>query len=50
MEVNLNSPDEIKRHLTRLAAEKQASLTNAFWRLFGGVVAAGALVVLRLKM
>ena len=50
MEVNLNSPDEIKRHLTRLAAEKQVSLQHAFWWLFGGVVAAGALVVLRLKM
>ncbi len=50
MELNLNSLDEIKRHLTRLAAEKHAALQHAFWWLFGGVVAAAGLVVLRLKM
>ncbi len=50
MEVNLNSPDEIKRRLTRLVVEKQTSLRHAFWWLFGGIVVAAALVVMRTKV
>lgn len=50
MNVNLNSPDDIKNHLTQLVTAKQGALQAAFFWLFGGMVAAGTLVVLRLKM
>ena len=50
LEINLNAPDEIKRHLTRLGVVKQAALQNAFWWLFGGLLAAFVLMMFRLKM
>jgi hypothetical protein len=48
--VNLNAPDELRRHYETWLPTKQAQLQTAFWWLFGGMVAAIGLVVLRLKL
>jgi len=49
-EVNLNSPSDLREDYARMIAEKQHLLTVAFWLMLGGLTAAIALVVFRVKM
>lgn len=49
-EVHLNSPSELREDYARMIAEKQHLLTVAFWLMLGGLMAAIALIVFRVKM
>ncbi len=49
-DVNLNAPDELRQHYESWLTTKQGQLQTAFWWLFGGMMVAIALVVLRLKL
>jgi hypothetical protein len=50
LEVNLNSPSDIREKSTSLMLEKQRYLVWAFWLLALGLLAAFALLIFRLKM
>jgi hypothetical protein len=49
-EINLNDPDELRRHYAEWVQAKQTHLQTAFWWLFGGMLAAIGLVILRMKL
>lgn len=49
-EVHLNSPSDLREDYTRMIAEKQHLLTIAFWLMLGGLMAAIALIVFRVKI
>ena len=48
--VHLHAPDELRQHYETWVTTKQGQLQTAFWWLFGGMMAAIVLVVLRLKL
>jgi len=48
--INLHSPSQIRDGHETWVREKQGRLDHAFWWMFGGMVAAIALVVFRLKI
>lgn len=50
LEVNLNSPTDIREKTTRQLLDKQFLLKMAFWLLAFGVLAAFGLLVMRLKI
>jgi len=50
LEVNLNSPTDIREQNAQLLRGKQGDLSKAFWWLFAGLMAAFVMLVLRLKL
>lgn len=48
--VNLNSPTELRQHYETWLPLKQGQLQAAYWWMFGGLMAAIVLVLLRQKL